>query len=77
MEQTLKTPEYTRRAIKRYQAKNPEKNKKYALDYYHKMKDDPQFIEKKKVRESLRRIKIKQIKENSSIFDSLGIVYVV
>lgn len=76
MEQTLKTPEYTRRAIKTYQSKNPEKNKKYALAHYYKMKDDPEFREKKTAREALRRIKIKERNENPNIGDSLGIVVI-
>jgi hypothetical protein len=48
MEESLKTPEYTRRAIKTYQSKNPEKNREYALAYYYRVKDEPEFQRKKK-----------------------------
>jgi hypothetical protein len=70
MEESLKTPEYTRRAIKTYQSKNPEKNREYALAYYYRVKDEPEFQRKKKAREALRRIKISEMKQNSK--GSLG-----
>ena len=77
MDQSLKTAEYTRRAIKTYQQKNPDKNREYALAYYHRMKDDPEFKDKKKARDVLRRIKIKELKNIPKITDSLGIVVVI
>ena len=77
MEQSLKTPEYTRRAVKTYQSKNPEENIEYALAYYYRVKDEPEFQRKKKAREALRRIKISEMKQKSKIPDSLGIIVVI
>lgn len=58
----LKTPEYTRRAIKAYQLKNPEKNREYSLAHYYKNKDDPVFKEKRRMSEEIRRKKKKEMK---------------
>lgn len=77
MEQSLKTPVYTRRAIKAYQSKNPEKNREYALAYYHRMKDDPEFQKKKRTRETKRRIKSKEVGQIPQIIDSLGMSIVI
>ena len=77
MEQSLKIPEYTRRAIKAYQSKNPEKNREYALAYYYRMKDDPEFQKNKRERETKRRMKIKEIGQIPKIIDSLGMSIVI
>jgi nucleosome binding factor SPN SPT16 subunit len=61
-----KTPEYTRRAIESYRARNPDKVREFKRNYYRRrVARDPEYVEKFRVNTRAAYAKRKAAKEKA------------